>query len=67
VAPQNPPVTGIGRPGSTQSDPESAIELVDLGPRPLPQERRHLLAKRQVLDNELVAGSADRPEGIEAG
>jgi hypothetical protein len=43
------------------------MAVVELGPRPLPQERRHLLAKRQVLDNELVAGSADRPEGIEAG
>ena len=54
-------------PGATESDPERPIDVVELRPRPLPQERGHLLAKCQVLENKLVAGSADRPEDVEAG
>jgi len=54
-------------PGATESDPERPIDVVELWPRPLPQDRRYLLAKREVLENQLVAGSADRPEDVKAG
>ena len=55
------------RPAATKIDPERPIDAVELRPRPLPQERRYLLAKRQVLENHLVARPADRPEDIKAG
>jgi hypothetical protein len=52
-------------PGLTQGHPEDPILRLELGSRLRPREHRDLLAKGQVLENQVRAGTAEGAETVE--
>ena len=54
------------RPSGAQCHPESAVSVIEWRPRPLFLEHRNLLLKRQLLDDQIVTGTAHALDGTDA-
>ncbi len=54
------------RPRGAQSDPASAIDIIEHWPWPLLFQRGNLLPQRQIFDQEFLASAKDGSERMDA-